>query len=63
MRQEILEVRKDEELILPENIDYNSPSLSLSTEVKKKLLAVRPYTVGIDNGNSIVNYRLFVNEL
>lgn len=42
---DINEVRKDEQLILPENIDYMSiPSISM--DAKTKLAECRPYTIG-----------------
>lgn len=45
-RVEILELEEGEALQLPENIDYNDPSLNLSNEVKSKLEQARPTTVG-----------------
>lgn len=45
-REEIEEVRRDEQLILPLDLDYLSPKLSLSTEEKEKLVTARPATIG-----------------
>ncbi|XP_037280005.2 5-taurinomethyluridine-[tRNA] synthase subunit MTO1, mitochondrial isoform X1 [Rhipicephalus microplus] len=45
-RAEILELEEGEALQLPENIDYNDPSLNLSNEMKSKLEQARPTTVG-----------------
>ncbi|KAL1417612.1 hypothetical protein MTO96_026669 [Rhipicephalus appendiculatus] len=45
-RLEILEIEEGEALQLPENIDYNDPSLNLSNEMKSKLEQARPTTVG-----------------
>ncbi len=45
-RDEIEEVRRDEQLILPLDLDYLSPKLSLSTEEKEKLVFARPSTIG-----------------
>uniref|UniRef100_A0A224Z2E0 tRNA uridine 5-carboxymethylaminomethyl modification enzyme n=1 Tax=Rhipicephalus zambeziensis TaxID=60191 RepID=A0A224Z2E0_9ACAR len=45
-RMEILELEEGEALQLPENIDYNDPSLNLSNEMKSKLEQARPTTVG-----------------
>lgn len=42
---EVAEVRKDEALIIPKDLNYNSESLSLSFEEREKLLAVQPQTV------------------
>ncbi len=46
-RQEadILAFRRDESLSLPENIDYAALP-GLSTEIRQKLLATRPATLG-----------------
>ncbi|XP_014672075.1 PREDICTED: protein MTO1 homolog, mitochondrial-like [Priapulus caudatus] len=46
MMRDIVEARKDEHLLLPDDMDYSAPSLSLSNEAKKKLEAVRPHTIG-----------------
>ncbi|KAG5894360.1 hypothetical protein JTB14_031921 [Gonioctena quinquepunctata] len=43
--EEVQEVRRDEALIIPENLDYNSESLNLSFEEREKLLAVQPQTI------------------
>ncbi|XP_071944332.1 protein MTO1 homolog, mitochondrial-like [Antedon mediterranea] len=41
---EIEEVQKDEQLVLPEDIDYSR--ISISNELKEKLSQVRPSTIG-----------------
>jgi len=43
--QDVKSFIKDESILIPHNIDYNSFS-SLSTEVKSKLIEVRPETLG-----------------
>ncbi|KAJ8979992.1 hypothetical protein NQ317_016655 [Molorchus minor] len=43
--EEVREVRRDEALLIPKDLDYNSESLSLSFEEREKLLAVQPQTV------------------
>ncbi|KAJ8920073.1 hypothetical protein NQ315_011727 [Exocentrus adspersus] len=43
--EEVREVRRDEALIIPRDLDYNSESLSLSFEEREKLLAVQPQTI------------------
>ncbi|KAJ7421944.1 Protein MTO1 like protein, mitochondrial [Pitangus sulphuratus] len=45
-QQEIEEVRRDEALQLPEDIDYFAIDASLSTEVREKLDSSRPQTIG-----------------
>ncbi|KAK2524053.1 Mto1 [Columba guinea] len=45
-QQEIEEVRRDEALRLPEDIDYFAIDASLSTEVREKLDCNRPQTIG-----------------
>lgn len=42
---EVNEVRKDEALLIPKDVDYNSDSLNLSFEEREKLVAVQPQTV------------------
>ena len=42
---DIIAFRKDEKLIIPENIDYNKLS-GLSNEVKSKFKLIRPKTLG-----------------
>lgn len=42
---EIEEMRSEECLIIPRDVDYNSDSLSLSIEEREKLAAVQPQTV------------------
>lgn len=44
-QQEIEEVRRDEALRLPEDLDYFAIDASLSTEVREKLDSNRPQTV------------------
>lgn len=44
-QQEIEEVRRDEALQLPEDLDYFAIDASLSTEVREKLESNRPQTV------------------
>lgn len=43
---EFEEVRKDENMELPINIDYTNPSLALSSEEQEKLALTRPTTIG-----------------
>ncbi|XP_035398922.1 protein MTO1 homolog, mitochondrial isoform X2 [Cygnus atratus] len=45
-QQEIEEVRRDEALQLPEDLDYFAIDASLSTEVREKLSSNRPQTIG-----------------
>ncbi|KAL8172664.1 UNVERIFIED_CONTAM: Mitochondrial Translation Optimization [Gekko kuhli] len=45
-RAEIEEVRRDEALQLPEDLDYFAISASLSQEVREKLDSHRPQTIG-----------------
>lgn len=45
-QQEIEEVRRDEALQLPEDLDYFAIDASLSTEVREKLESNRPQTIG-----------------
>lgn len=42
---EVQEVRSEETLVIPRNVDYNSESLSLSMEEREKLAAIQPSTV------------------
>ncbi|KAK5645070.1 hypothetical protein RI129_006370 [Pyrocoelia pectoralis] len=44
--EDIEEMRKDESLVLPYDLDYTSDNLNLSLEEKEKLLAVQPQTIG-----------------
>ncbi|XP_015173796.1 PREDICTED: protein MTO1 homolog, mitochondrial [Polistes dominula] len=39
------EVRRNEQMIIPDDIDYNSVRLNLSVEDKERLMAVRPRTI------------------
>ncbi|NXL95056.1 MTO1 protein, partial [Alectura lathami] len=45
-QQEMEEVRRDEALRLPEDLDYFAIDASLSTEVREKLSSNRPQTIG-----------------
>jgi tRNA uridine 5-carboxymethylaminomethyl modification enzyme len=45
-REEIEEIRRDDLLALPSNLDYFHPSLGLSIEEKEKLALVRPSSIG-----------------
>lgn len=38
-------VRRDQALVIPHDIDYNNPSMSLSNEMRGKLSQVRPTTI------------------
>lgn len=42
---EIMEVKKDESLVIPKDFNYNSVKLNLSFEEREKLLAIQPSTV------------------
>ncbi|XP_050720965.1 protein MTO1 homolog, mitochondrial-like [Eriocheir sinensis] len=44
-RQEVEAARRDHALAIPEDVDYEDPSLNLSNEVKGKLQRARPATV------------------
>lgn len=43
--EEVEELRRDEQLIIPKDLDYNSNSLCLSCEEREKLLRIQPQTV------------------
>lgn len=43
--KEVLEIRRDESLMIPNNIDYLSKSLSLSFEEREKLLMIKPQSI------------------
>lgn len=43
--KEVMEIRRDEALLIPRNIDYLSKSLSLSFEEREKLIMVQPQTI------------------
>ncbi|MEE6497337.1 hypothetical protein FKM82_002713 [Ascaphus truei] len=45
-QREIAEVRRDESLALPEDIDYLNLTAALSQEVREKLSQSRPETIG-----------------
>ncbi|XP_078467917.1 5-taurinomethyluridine-[tRNA] synthase subunit MTO1, mitochondrial [Lampetra planeri] len=45
-QDEIEEVRRDEALQLPDDLDYEQLNISLSSEVREKLALVRPPTIG-----------------
>ncbi|XP_031850307.1 5-taurinomethyluridine-[tRNA] synthase subunit MTO1, mitochondrial isoform X2 [Nomia melanderi] len=42
---EVNEIRKNEQMIIPTDIDYGSPRLSMSIEEKEKLFKLQPYTI------------------
>lgn len=44
-QEEVMEVRRDEALIIPNHIDYTAKTLCLSLEDQEKLMAVRPHTI------------------
>ncbi|XP_076233436.1 5-taurinomethyluridine-[tRNA] synthase subunit MTO1, mitochondrial [Calliopsis andreniformis] len=44
-QQEVNEIRKNEQLIIPPDIDYSLPRLNLSMEEKEKLSQLQPYTI------------------
>lgn len=43
--KEVMEIRRDESLIIPRNVDYLSKSLNLSFEEREKLITVQPQTI------------------
>lgn len=43
--KEVLEIRRDEELGIPKDIDYLSKSLNLSFEEREKLIIIQPQTI------------------
>lgn len=43
--QEVAEMHREEALLIPRDLDYNSNKLNLSFEEREKLLAVQPQTV------------------
>lgn len=43
--KEVMEIRRDESLMIPRNIDYLSKSLSLSFEEREKLAMIQPQTI------------------
>ena len=45
-REEIEEIRRDDLLALPHDLDYLHQSLALSIEEKEKLALVRPSSIG-----------------
>lgn len=42
---EVMEIRRDESLIIPKEIDYLSKSLNLSFEEREKLIMIQPQTI------------------
>lgn len=45
-QSDISTFRRDEEIRIPENFDYDDLSISFSSEVRKKLKAAQPFTIG-----------------
>ena len=43
--KEVMEIRRDEALLIPRNIDYMSKSLSMSFEEREKLMTIQPQTI------------------
>lgn len=43
--KEVMEIRRDESMLIPKNIDYLSKSLSLSFEEREKLVIIQPQTI------------------
>jgi tRNA uridine 5-carboxymethylaminomethyl modification enzyme len=43
--REVMEIRRDEALLIPRNIDYLSKSLNLSFEEREKLITCKPQTI------------------
>lgn len=43
--KEVMEIRRDESMIIPKDIDYLSKSLSLSFEDREKLVMIQPQTI------------------
>lgn len=46
--EEIAEVRRDEAMTIPVDLDYNSEALNIGFEDREKLLAIQPQTVCIN---------------
>ena len=46
--KEVEEVRRDESLLIPNEIDYLSKSLNLSFEERDKLISIQPQTVSFN---------------
>ncbi|XP_076654512.1 5-taurinomethyluridine-[tRNA] synthase subunit MTO1, mitochondrial isoform X2 [Halictus rubicundus] len=44
-QHEVNEIRKNEQMIIPQDIDYNLQKLNLSSEEKEKLSKLQPYTI------------------
>ncbi|XP_076626249.1 5-taurinomethyluridine-[tRNA] synthase subunit MTO1, mitochondrial isoform X2 [Colletes latitarsis] len=44
-QQEVDEIRKNEQMTIPPDIDYNMPRLCLSIEERQKLSELQPYTI------------------
>lgn len=42
---EVIEIRRDEAMLIPKNIDYLSKSLCLSYEEREKLIMIQPQTI------------------
>ncbi|KAJ3643190.1 hypothetical protein Zmor_025915 [Zophobas morio] len=43
--EEVKELRKEESLVIPRDIDYNADNLNLNSEEREKLLTVQPQTI------------------
>lgn len=43
--KEVMEIRRDESMLIPKNIDYSSKSLSVSFEEREKLMMIQPQTI------------------
>lgn len=42
---EVMEIQRDESMLIPKNIDYSSQSLSVSFEEREKLMMIQPQTI------------------
>lgn len=48
-QDQVEDIRRNEQMTIPEDIDYNSPELNLSTEDREKLTKYLPHTIAAAN--------------